>query len=254
MVERAYSVTPVRLSVSIHVQHYQIVFKYFRRGCPHPLDTFLVCFSFTAVAKLILYIAPDKRGIQWLFFWFLHKNICCGYSLEAPLWGTSNEYPQHVFCAGIRKILVFCWWKKKRFIWSYVCRYSLALPQYNYHLIWSYDKGDSEKNFFFFFFFFIQKYWYFFSSFFLHTNTTDDMSVCLVYLVVLQLSMLGKNFNGWHSEIFFLFFPENKIWQVMKIVTIGDRLHAISNPIFCVSADSRRTVVSFWWKNVHNTG
>ena len=31
------------------------------------------------------------------FFLFLHKYICCGYSLEAPHQGTSNEYPQHMF-------------------------------------------------------------------------------------------------------------------------------------------------------------
>ena len=42
-------------------------------------------------------IATDKRGIHIIFFLFLHKNICCGYSLEAPHWGTSNEYPQHMF-------------------------------------------------------------------------------------------------------------------------------------------------------------
>ena len=34
-------------------------------------------------------IATDKRG-------YPHKNICCGYSLEAPLRGASNEYPQHM--------------------------------------------------------------------------------------------------------------------------------------------------------------
>ena len=28
---------------------------------------------------------------------FLHKNICCGYSLESPRQGDSNEYPQHMF-------------------------------------------------------------------------------------------------------------------------------------------------------------
>ena len=32
-----------------------------------------------------------------MFFLFLHENICCGYSLEVPQWGTSNEYPQHMF-------------------------------------------------------------------------------------------------------------------------------------------------------------
>ena len=29
-------------------------------------------------------IATDKRGIHIIFFLFLHKNICCEYSLEAP--------------------------------------------------------------------------------------------------------------------------------------------------------------------------
>ena len=27
----------------------------------------------------------------------MYKNICCGFSLEAPHQGTSNEYPQHMF-------------------------------------------------------------------------------------------------------------------------------------------------------------
>ena len=32
-----------------------------------------------------------------IFFLLLDENICCGYSLEAPRRGTSNEYPQHMF-------------------------------------------------------------------------------------------------------------------------------------------------------------
>ena len=32
-----------------------------------------------------------------LFFLFLLKNIDCGYSLEAPRRGGSNEYPQSMF-------------------------------------------------------------------------------------------------------------------------------------------------------------
>ena len=28
---------------------------------------------------------------------FLDRNICCGYSLESPRRGDSNEYPQHMF-------------------------------------------------------------------------------------------------------------------------------------------------------------
>ena len=36
---------------------------------------------------------------------FLHENICCGYSLEAPRQGASNEYHNICFCREIRKIL-----------------------------------------------------------------------------------------------------------------------------------------------------
>ena len=37
------------------------------------------------------------QGIFSSFFFFFHENICCGYSLEVPHWGTSNEYLQHMF-------------------------------------------------------------------------------------------------------------------------------------------------------------
>ena len=33
------------------------------------------------------------------------------------------------------------------------------------------------------------------------------------------LSMLGKQFSRRHSEIFFLFFPEKRIWHFMQIVS-----------------------------------
>ena len=32
--------------------------------------------------------------------------------------------------------------------------------------------------------------------------------------------------------IFFLFFPENKIWHFMQIVSSGDSLDEMSNPVF----------------------
>ena len=44
--------------------------------------------------------ATDKVGIWWKLrdnFPYFYKNICCGYSLESPRWGNSNEYPQHMF-------------------------------------------------------------------------------------------------------------------------------------------------------------
>ena len=38
-----------------------------------------------------------------VFFLFLDKNICCGYSLEAPHRGASDEYPQHMFSSRNKK-------------------------------------------------------------------------------------------------------------------------------------------------------
>ena len=42
------------------------------------------------------------RSASHIFSLFLHKNICCGYPLEVPQTGTSNEYPQNITktCCG----------------------------------------------------------------------------------------------------------------------------------------------------------
>ena len=39
--------------------------------------------------------------------------MCCGYSLEVPRWGTSNEYPQYLFYVEKNNIITF--WVKKVF-------------------------------------------------------------------------------------------------------------------------------------------
>ena len=73
------------------------------------------------------------------FFLFLHKHICCGYSLEAPRRVASNEYPQHMFfmknwrklSQNYHQILllikspgaIFLFYHEKVY-----CVYSLALP------------------------------------------------------------------------------------------------------------------------------
>ena len=36
-------------------------------------------------------------------FLVLNKNICCGYSSEAPPRGASDEYPQHMFLLRNKK-------------------------------------------------------------------------------------------------------------------------------------------------------
>ena len=40
-------------------------------------------------------------------FLFLNKNICCGYSLEAPRRGASNEYPQHMSSSRNKKNIMW---------------------------------------------------------------------------------------------------------------------------------------------------
>ena len=54
-----------------------------------------------------------------LSFLFLHENICCGYSLEAPRRGASNEYPQHTFL----------WRNKKNIMWitPLICSYAYVV-------------------------------------------------------------------------------------------------------------------------------
>ena len=73
-------------------------------------------------------IAPVSGGIYIIFFLFLHKNIYCGFSLEAPHWGTSNEYPQYIcFLCRMKKNRITFWLKKS------------LLPGTMWVLIWNFD-------------------------------------------------------------------------------------------------------------------
>ena len=54
-------------------------------------------------------IALDKALFstkEYLYFSiFLIKNVCCGYSLDEPYRGTSNEYPQQMFSSRNKKTI-----------------------------------------------------------------------------------------------------------------------------------------------------
>ena len=50
--------------------------------------------------------------------------------------------------------------------------------------------------------------------------------------IFLTFSTLGKKFSRLHFEIFFLFFPENRIWHFMQIVSIEENLHKMSKSFF----------------------
>ena len=50
-----------------------------------------------------------RGAICILFFLFLHKNICNGYTLEVPQWDASNEYPLHMTCNAQKRPLRNLW-------------------------------------------------------------------------------------------------------------------------------------------------
>ena len=66
-------------------------------------------FYFFAKTYIVGIIALDKvlfSTKQYLYFFlFFNTNIFCGYSLEAPLRGTFNEYTQHMFSLRNKKTI-----------------------------------------------------------------------------------------------------------------------------------------------------
>ena len=44
--------------------------------------------------------------------------------------------------------------------------------------------------------------------------------------------MQGNNLSIWYLIIYFLIFPENRLWHFMQIVSLGDNLHEMSEPVF----------------------
>ena len=68
-----------------------------------------------------------RGDIRSVFCLVLHENICCGYSLEAPQWGTSNEYHNICFHGEISKISTF-WLKKAHYLVLLVKQSWLGVP------------------------------------------------------------------------------------------------------------------------------
>ena len=93
--------------------YWYVLFFFFFFCC---LLFFLLYFIF--IMKTYLYnIDPLKphlyivklgfTGVYIIFFLVLSKNIDCGYSLEPPRRGGSNEYPQSVFWPEVWEISEF---------------------------------------------------------------------------------------------------------------------------------------------------
>ena len=125
------------------------------------------------------------------------KTTCCGYSLEVPHWSTSNEYLQHMFL----------WRNKKKWRYRYPS-YILYLEPQAY--IWLGEKYFTN-TFSCCLISLSIKYW----IPYLPCLSNIDCHISPKYLDTSILSTLGKIFRRWHFEIFFLFFPGNRIWQFM---------------------------------------
>ena len=76
----------------------------------------------------------NKRGILIIFFLFLNENICCGYSLEAPPQGASNDYPEHKFS-----------WRNKKTISTFRLTY-LRLFYKMFHFYWPQIYDDPNRQ------------------------------------------------------------------------------------------------------------
>ena len=81
------------------------------------LSIWVIPYLWSIKAKIIdnIQITSFNRKVL-IFYLFLHENICCGYSLEAPFGGTSNVYQQRIFSWSNKKNII---WIPLLSIWSY---------------------------------------------------------------------------------------------------------------------------------------
>ena len=133
-----------------------------------------------------------------IFFLFLHENICCGYSLDAPCRGTSNEYPQHMFS-----------WRNKKNIYripSLIQTYAVTSFYLELCLQIMSFICDSHKV-------------DFLVSHFIFSLWQDlNPSFYQIKILLMLNSTLGKNFSRQHFEVFSYFFQENRLWHFMQII------------------------------------
>ena len=108
------------------------------------IGSLLHCWLMLPTTSIRCHFFTAKKVL--IFFLFLNENIHCGYSLEAPHWGTSNEYLQCMFSSRQALLMsthnvCFCWdWGTSN---EYPqCMFPLRNKKYILHLkpafVWSY--------------------------------------------------------------------------------------------------------------------
>ena len=80
----------------------------FNKNLKHITKTYL--YNFDPLKPHFYILKLGFTGV-YIIFLFLLKNIDCGYSLEPPHRGGSNEYPQSMFWVEIWKISEFFYLK-----------------------------------------------------------------------------------------------------------------------------------------------
>ena len=152
--------------------------RHITKKCLYNFDPFdphfyIVKLGFTGLCTIFL-ISAQKQN--------------CKYLLELPHWGSSNEYPQSMFWAEIRKILEF-------FIW----KFSFFGAEFSVYL---------DRH-----------------VFVMKMLLIDTLHVCFngeigkIFIKLLILHRAVYNCNRWHLIFFFFFFFFfNKAWQFMWVV------------------------------------
>ena len=97
-----------RFFCSIPVDSYEISPKMSLRSTYHITKTCL--YNIDPLKPHFYIVKLGFTGVCIIFLIFA-QNIDCGYSLEPPRQGGSNEYPQSMFLAKIRKILEYFYLK-----------------------------------------------------------------------------------------------------------------------------------------------
>ena len=102
------------------------------------------------------------------------------------------------------------------------------------------DKNKKQSAHHYFFFFFLKKWifsltWYIDNclELYIAQNNIFAFLNSVMYLSTINTYFACDIFSRWQTNaIFFLFFLENRIWLFMQIVSSGDNLHEMSDPIF----------------------
>ena len=94
-------------------------------------------YSFDPLKPNFCTVKLGFTGVDIIFLISVH-NIDCGYSLEPPRRGGSNEYPQSMFWAEIWKISEFFMWKLSFFDGKIFSIFEQACFRNGSDISWSY--------------------------------------------------------------------------------------------------------------------